>query len=111
MIREYTCPMPHCKSHKGFKLMADYSSSGLWCQACGVGFMNPKDEFPDLPPGLIDLIEAWNMYWDYFASEKSKYNYEFHRDVYLSAGKYLANLMNLYYPCSFKHVEPPDKKD
>jgi len=103
----YTCPMPECQSHNGLMLMAEYSSSALWCQKCGINFANPHEEFPNLPKGLVDLIEAWNGYWDYFASEKSKYNYEYHHDIYISAGKYLTNLINLYYPCVFKHVEPP----
>ena len=103
MENKYMCSI--CKSHENIFLMADYGASGLWCKKCGISFGNPKEEFPNLPSGLVDLIDAWVGYWDVFADEKSKYNYEFLHNIYCRAGEYLAKLVNEFYPCTFEDRE------
>jgi len=82
--------------------MADYSATGLWCEECGIAFGDPREELPNLPSGLIDLIDVWNGYWEAYADETTKYNYEFLHNIYCQAGIYLAELVNEFYPCTFK---------
>lgn len=91
-----------CKVHKELILMADYSASGLWCKECGIAFGDPKEEFPNLPSGLVDLIDVWNGYWEAYTDEASKYNYIFLHNIYCQAGEYLAKLVNEFYPCTFE---------
>lgn len=97
---EFICPM--CNSHAGFLLMADYTASGLWCRKCGISFEDIEEEFPNIPSGLVNLIDVWVGYWDAFASEKTKWQYEFHHKLYCDTGKYLEQLVNEFYPCVFE---------
>lgn len=98
-INKFTCTV--CGSHSGFKLLPDYSASGLWCKNCGVAFLDPKEEFPELPSGLVDLIDVWNAFWENYCDVQKKYNFEFLHALYCRAGEYLSNLVNEYYPCEF----------
>lgn len=98
-MNKFTCPI--CKCHKGFKLTADYGAGGLWCKTCGVNYGNPKELFPGLPPGLIDLVGVWEGFWEEYADEDTKYNYEYLHGLYFRAGEYLAELINEFYPCVF----------
>jgi transcription elongation factor Elf1 len=103
MENKFTCPI--CGSHAGFKLMADYSASGLWCSTCGVSFGDPGESFPNLPSGLVDLIEVWVGYWDAFSDVKKKWNFDYHHALYCRAGEYISELVNKYYPCAFRDYD------
>ena len=86
--------------HDKLVLFPDYSSSGLWCAVCGVGFGDPSKDFPSLPRGLIDAVEVWNDCWDHWSSygvgDKA-----YVQSLINSSGQYLADLVNAHYPCVF----------
>lgn len=57
------------KCHHGrLVIFPDYSSTGVWCDQCGIGFVRPGETFPSVPSGLFDIADVWNAYWDRVSS-------------------------------------------
>jgi hypothetical protein len=97
----YSCPF--CKKELVIELFPDFSSSGMWCKACGINFSNPKKTFKKVPLGLIDLVIIWNDYWDNTVSNigKDSIFFEQLQTKFNSAGYFLAEKIGQYYPCEF----------
>jgi len=97
----YKCSV--CKKELVIELYPDFASSGMWCKRCGINFANPKKSFKEIPTGLINLVEIWNDYWDDVSSniKKDSLFFEQIQNIINSAGYYLANEINQYYPCEF----------
>jgi hypothetical protein len=83
------------------KLMPDYASSGMWCGHCGIGYSNPKDDFPLIPDGLVVLVYGWNWFWESAMNEKNNINKQHFVETFRTMGKELAKQINEFYPCVY----------
>ncbi len=86
------------KHYKKLLLFPDYASSGLWC-SCGLGLGNPEDVLPNVPVGIIELIDLWNSYWESCDNDGIKNEYA--QNQIISTGRTLANMVSEYIPCQF----------
>jgi hypothetical protein len=91
-----------CDKDTPIVLFPDYSSSNLWCLNCGVECTNPNECLPDLPNGLVHLIDLWGLLWD-MASEASKkqINKEYFGNLIIESGREINKQINEYYVCIF----------
>jgi hypothetical protein len=90
-----------CKKELNIRLMPDFTSSGMWCSECGVCFANPKETFPFIPKGLVDLIQGWNDFWDLCSCNYSQINITYHNELIQSMGIELAKQLSVYCDCWF----------
>jgi hypothetical protein len=94
------CPICHHKTK--LLLCPEYSSSGIWCQECGLSFGNPKESFEKLPEDLIKAIEGWNFYWELYNNtyiEPTAESYKYFIKTFVPLGKLLSEEVNKYYEC------------
>ena len=103
-----------CKQPLVINLYPDFSSSGMWCDFCGVNFADPKISFPHIPSKLIDFIQDWVNLWDSAChTEHGIINDKSYEDDFRNMGKTLETLLEEYQPCIFieksiKIVRPAD---
>jgi len=91
-----------CEKELVINLYPDFSSSGMWCNNCGVNFANPKTEFPHVPSELIDLIANWVSLWeDASYTQHGTINDKSYEDDLRNMGKTLAVLLEEHQPCVF----------
>jgi hypothetical protein len=88
-----------CGKEIKLKLFPELSSSGLWCNHCGVNYANPCKSFPDLPIGLVSLIEGWNYLWD--DGYTHHYIKGYFKDLLINIGMELSFQLSTYYPNVF----------
>ena len=99
MANKHYCP--GCKKEVALRLMADYSSSGLWCKECGLGF---EDDF--LIEDIRTMLEAWNYMYLLF---DSPYINKFWLDkAFRKFGKLVCKKINEYYECVFPFGDVKD---
>jgi hypothetical protein len=91
------CPV--CGKEVRLKLFPELSSSGLWCKHCGVNYGDPCETFPDLPRGLVSLIEGWNYLWD--IGNTNHYIKGYYKDMLAYIGMELSLQLYAYYPNIF----------
>lgn len=82
------------------RLMADYSSSGLWCQACG-SMLDPDDLA--LPRELQEAIAQWVLDWDCATLASGEVP-----PTHNQRGLALAQQLVRYVPCTL-FIEPERK--
>jgi hypothetical protein len=90
-----------CSEPLDIRLMPDFSSSGMWCASCGVCFANPKETFPFIPAGLIDLIEGWNELWDLASMHSQEIGINAFDEIIQNMGNELARQLSKYCDCRF----------
>lgn len=79
------------------RLMADYCSSGLWCQTCGL-MLDPDDLA--LPQDLQEAIAQWILNWDHATLTSSQIP-----PMHNQRGLVLAQQLVRYVPCTL-FIEP-----
>ena len=97
-MKKFICPV--CKKNTQIALYPDHSSSGMWCNNCGVGFGDPIESFPEIPKDLVYAIDGWNSYWSfYYTYRKDLYGFKYFKQNFIAMGKILAKELEKYYPC------------
>ena len=86
-----------CKKETVLELMPDYSSSGIWCNNCGVNYANPKESLSLLPDWLIRFIQGWNDIWE-LSVQKEVNPLKFTTPID-QIGRQLLEYINKYYEC------------
>jgi hypothetical protein len=90
-----------CNKEIIIELKPDFDSSGLWCVFCGINFANPKNQFPNIPDELLNLIEGWNWFWELAVDNDEPINKEHFKEVFRKMGIELAFQVNKFYACLF----------
>ena len=88
----------NCKNPIALRLQPEFSSSGIWCDYCGIEYGNPKELFPDLSDELIASIEGWNWLWE-FCYKNQKINQENAYNIITKMGDLLLDQIRKYYNC------------